>query len=259
MVTGAGRGIGRAIAEAISASGDGVVAFDRDAVDLEWATDRPAYLRLRSCVGDASDRTDCERAAAVADELGQLAGWVNNAAIFRDGYLHDSPEEVLAAIGVNVRLATIGSAVAINRFRTAATSGSIVNISSHQGLRPVPGALAYATAKAAIESLTRATAVDYGRDGIRANALSLGTIRTAHLERDLAELPTDARAEREAALAELHPLGRIGTPADVAGTVVFLLSDAAAFVSGAIIPIDGGRSALGIDPEARYPERARPE
>jgi NAD(P)-dependent dehydrogenase (short-subunit alcohol dehydrogenase family) len=253
VVTGAGRGIGRAIAEAIMASGDGVVAFDSDNATLEWARDHPAYERLRAVTGDASDADDCERAADVAGQLGQLSGWVNNAAVFRDEFLHESPEEVLAAIDVNVRLATIGSAVATRRFRDAGTRGSIVNISSHQGGRPVPGALPYATAKAAIEGLTRATAVDYGASGIRANALTLGTIRTERLEADLAAMTASARESRESELARLHPLGRIGEPADVASAVVYLLSDAAAFVSGAIIPIDGGRSAYGHDPEGRFP------
>jgi len=254
VVTGAGRGIGRAIAEAIMASGDGVVAFDSDNIQLEWARDHPAYERLRAVTGDASDAGDCERAADVASQLGQLSGWVNNAAVFRDEFLHEAPEDVLAAIGVNVRLATIGSAVATRRFRNAGTGGSIVNISSHQGARPVPGALPYATAKAAIEGLTRATAVDYGPSGIRANALTLGTIRTARLDTDLALLSPSDRESRESELARLHPLGRVGEPADVAAAVVYLLSDAASFVSGAIIPIDGGRSAYGPDPEARYPE-----
>ena len=253
MVTGAGRGIGRAIAEAIVASGDGVVAFDSDNTQLEWARNHPAYERLRAVTGDASDAADCEHAADVAAQLGQLSGWVNNAAVFRDEFLHESPEEVLAAIGVNVRLATIGSAVAARRFRAQNTGGSIVNISSHQATRPVPGALPYATAKAAIEGLTRATAVDYGPSGIRANALTLGTIRTERLNREIAAMSPSEGASRESDLASLHPLGRIGEPADVAAAVLYLLSDAAAFVSGAIIPIDGGRSAYGHDPEARLP------
>jgi len=251
VVSGGARGIGRSIVEAIVASGDGAVAFDRPGSDLSWARDHPAYDRLLACEGDATSTTDCERAADDASRLGRLSGWVSNAAVFRDDFLHRSPTAVMAAIDENVRIAVTGTSVAIRSFLRNGTPGSIVTISSHQALRPVPGALPYATAKAAIEGLTRATAVDYGRDGIRANALALGTIATDRLAADLAELTPVERREREAALAALHPIGRIGQPEDVAAAVVYLLSEAASFVSGAVIPIDGGRAALGHDPEAR--------
>ena len=106
----------------------------------------------------------------------------------------------------------------------------------------MPGALAYATAKAAIEGLTRATAVDYARHGIRVNAVALGSIETEHFDPVL-----------EPALAALHPLGRIGQPVDVGSVVAFLLSEDSAFITGTVIPVDGGRAALGHDPESRFP------
>ena len=229
------------------------MAFDREEAALEWAAGRPAYERLRVVVGDAGNYDDCRRAAAAAAEVGSLSGWINNAAVFRDDFLHDAPDRVITAIDDNLRLAVVGTSVALEHLRASGFGGSIVNISSHQGSRAVPGALAYATAKAAIEGLTRATAVDYGADDIRANALALGTIYTGRLEAELAAQEVDDREARLAELAALHPLGRIGSTADVAATVVFLLSDEAAFISGAVIPVDGGRAALGQDPEARYP------
>ena len=253
VVTGGARGIGRAIVEAIIDAGHGAVVFDRDPAALEWAANRPAYERIRGVSGDAGDPDDCRRAAGVAAELGELSGWINNAAVFRDHFLHESPQQVLEAIDANLRLAIVGTSVAVEWLRSSGFGGSIVNISSHQGSRAVPGALAYATAKAGIEGLTRATAVDYGADDIRANALALGTIYTERLAAELEAMDADERELRLADLTALHPLGRIGSPTDVAAAVMYLLSDEASFVSGAIIPVDGGRSSLGLDPEARLP------
>jgi NAD(P)-dependent dehydrogenase (short-subunit alcohol dehydrogenase family) len=250
VVTGGGRGIGRAIVQCLAREDNAVAVVEFDADALAWAADHPAAERILPVIGDASDEAVVARAAQTAAASAPLRGWVNNAAVFRDAWLHETPaREVIGLIGRNLDPAVVGCAAAIRHYLEAATGGAIINISSHQAQRAVRGALAYATAKAAIEGLTRALAVDYGPFGVRVNALALGSIATERSAQYVAGLPDAERERFDREIRLLQPLGRMGEAAEVADAVAFLLSDGARFINGAIIPIDGGRSAVGRDPE----------
>jgi NAD(P)-dependent dehydrogenase (short-subunit alcohol dehydrogenase family) len=239
VVTGASGGIGRVIAEHLAARGH--------VVNLDPAPQASTGSGIQHLSADAGDESAAAAAAELAEKHGPLTGWVNNAAVFRDADLATTPaREVARLIALNLDLAVVGCGAAVRHFLAHDRHGSIVNVSSHQAQRPVRGALPYATAKAAIEGLTRAAAVDHGQKGIRVNAIALGSIRTERWEEY-----REANPDADQQVAALQPLGRIGEGADVARVVAFLLSPESDFVTGAVIPVDGGRAALGQDPESR--------
>jgi NAD(P)-dependent dehydrogenase (short-subunit alcohol dehydrogenase family) len=227
-----------------------VAAIELDPQALAWTADHPAGDRLVAVPGDARDEAVTAAAATSAQSRAPLAGWVNNAAVFHDAALHSAPASVvLGLITRNLDAAVVGCATAVRAFITAGSGGAIVNVSSHQAQRAVPGCLPYVTAKAAIEGLTRAVAADYGQLGIRANAVALGSVAVERYQDAIARLgpKAGARIDRETGL--LHALGRVGRPGEAAAAIAYLLSDDASFISGAVIPVDGGRAALSREPQ----------
>ena len=243
VVTGGARGIGAAIATTLAQLGSHVVVLDPAAT--------ASGERIAAVRGSASVDEDCAHAAALAAQRAPLIGWVNNAVAYDDPDLSAGSERFTAAVLANLAPVIAGSRAAIATFRAAATAGSIVNFSSHQAQRPVPGSAAYATAKGAIEAFTRATGVDHGPAGIRANAIAPGSINTERHRRFLDSLDAASARQVSTALRAVHPLWRIGEATEVAATVAFLLAEESSFITGTVLPVDGGRAVLGIDPEAR--------
>ena len=238
VVTGGNGGIGRVIADHLAEAGY--------VVTLDPVLTPQRHPRILPLEGDAGDAAVALAAANLAERHAPLTGWVNNAAVFRDaGLSTHSAGEISSLISLNLNMALIGCHTAVRHFLAHSRAGSIVNISSHQAQRPVRGALPYATAKAAIEGLTRAAAVDHGPQGIRVNAVALGSITT-----DRYEEYRRAHPESDTQMAAIHPLGHVGQPVDVAEAVGFLLGPQSAFITGVVLPVDGGRSAYGPDPEA---------
>ncbi|GIH23528.1 short-chain dehydrogenase [Acrocarpospora phusangensis] len=238
--------------ERLVAAGGTVVAVERDPAGLAWMKDHPGAARLIGLAGDATDDRVAEQAADAAEATAPLVGWVNNAAIFRDASVHSSSaREIRALIALNLDVAVVGCTTAVRRFLAAGSPGAIVNVSSHQARQAVPGSMPYATAKAAIEGMTRALAVEYGPRGIRVNAVAPGSVRTERYIDYLAAQGPEAAARIKERMSALHPLGRVADAHEIASAITFLLSPEAGFITGATIPVDGGRTVLAHDPEAR--------
>lgn len=241
VVTGAGSGIGLAICERLARDGWTVVGVERSEAGAERFAERIGAAG-RLVRGDVVDQDVLERAAHTAEEAGTLAGWVNNAAVNLLGNLHrPDPAEVRQVFDVNLLAPFWGASIAIRSFLAHGVAGRIVNISSIHGTDAFPDYAAHDTAKGGVNALTRYIAVEYGVAGIRANAIAPGAIRTEMLAQAIREADDPAQMERD--MAVLHPLERLGEPAEIAAVAAFLLSDESSFVSGQTIGVDGGASA----------------
>lgn len=245
LVAGASKGIGAATAEAFARAGAAVVLGARNVEALQVVVDR-IEARGGRAIGVRTDVADVDSMRNLVDQAlatyGRLDAAFNNAT---DGPMPApladiDPDEFDRGIATNIRGTFLGMKFEI-RAMLRTGGGAIVNMASMAGLNGTANLAAYVAGKAGIIGLTKVAALDYADAGIRVNVVAPGPILTHHLE------AAGPEAQRLAGLAT--PMRRTGTPSEVANVVLWLCSEQAAFVTGVVVPIDGGQSAGNKPPQ----------
>jgi 3-oxoacyl-[acyl-carrier protein] reductase len=227
LVTGGSRGIGKAIAAELAGAGASVVVGYRSGAEEAEAV--ASEIGGRAVQADVAQPEDAQR---LVEEAGDIDILVNNAGVTRDGLLaRMSDEDWRVVLDTNLG-GTFNTCRAAARGMMKRRGGAIVNISSVVGLHGNPGQTNYSASKAGIIGFTKALARELGSRGVRANVVAPGYVST--------RLTNELPEELQQAMLANTPLGRLGEPEDIAGAVRFLCSDAASFVTGEVLLVDGG-------------------
>jgi citronellol/citronellal dehydrogenase len=243
IVTGGGTGVGAATARLFAEHGCDVAIAARTVEDLERTSAVVQSATGRRCLSIRTDVKDEEQVTNLVqrtvEELGRLDILINNAGGTRMGPLRELPTKAWdASFDLNVRSAYFASREA-GRHLIEQRSGAIVNISSGAGVQGVAGGAHYSSSKAALQMFTRVTAAEWGVYGIRANCIAVGGVASERASEAWRVAGIDA-----AILGAATALGRTGAPSEVAAAILFLASDAASYISGQTLSVDGG-SRLG--------------
>ncbi len=246
VVTGGGAGIGRATCERFAEEGAAVVVAERNADTAREVADgiRARGGRALAVVTDVADERSIETMAAqAAREFGRIDVLVNNAAVFVLRGIEATIEEWNEILGVNVIGPALCAKHVVPHMRKAG-GGAIVNLASISSVIAQPGMVTYNATKAAVANMTRCMAMDLADDGIRVNAVGPGAVWTQIVERLTREAGMDrAAADAHPDWGGAHLLKRIAEPREIAQAILFLASEEASFVTGALLMADGGYTA----------------
>jgi NAD(P)-dependent dehydrogenase (short-subunit alcohol dehydrogenase family) len=240
IITGAAGGIGRAAVLAFAQAGARVVAADLDGAGAEAAADlaRTAGAQALAVQVDVAASASVQAmVAATVAQFGRLDAAFNNAGVELEGVATADADEALfdRTIAVNLKGVFLCMRHQIRQMLAQGGGGAIVNTASVAGLVGAATMPAYTASKHGVVGLTKAAALEYAKRNIRVNAVCPGVVRTAMTERAVAQRP-----ERAAFIDNLHPMGRIAEPGEIAATALWLCSPAASFITGQALAVDGG-------------------